>query len=42
MFNKGRSKLHVSAYCGHHQVYIRKYGGSALQDWYGYVMMGRS
>ena len=42
MFNKGWSKLHVSAYYGHHQVFIRKYGGSALQDWYEYVTMVRS
>jgi hypothetical protein len=28
--------------CGHHQVSIRKYGGSALWDWYGYVTMVRS
>ena len=38
MFNKGSSELHVSAKCGHHEVFIRKYGGSALQDWYGYVI----
>ena len=25
-----------------HQVYIRKYGGTALQEWYGYVTMVRS
>ena len=37
-----RSKLHISAYCGHHQIYIRKYGGIALQDLYGYVTMVRS
>jgi len=42
MFNKGWSKLYVLVECGHHQVFIRKYGDSALQDWYGYVTMVRS